>query len=64
MLPTIREFKMARMHNPPHPGLLVKEYLDSVTVTEAAKRLGITRAALSRIINGRAGISPDLCLIM
>lgn len=51
---------MTRMHNPPHPGLFVKEYLDnsSIAATEAAKNLDITRAALSRIINGRTGMSP------
>lgn len=55
---------MARMHNPPHPGLFVKEYLDNsnITVTEATKNLGITRVALSRIINGRTGISPEMAL--
>lgn len=52
------------MHNSPHPGLFVKEYLDSssITVTEAAKHLGIICAALSRIINGRTGVSPEMAL--
>ena len=55
---------MARMYDPPHPGLFVKEYLDNsnITVTEAAKHLGITRVALSRIINGKTGISPEMAL--
>jgi len=50
------------MHNPPHPGRALREYLGDLTVTEAASRLGITRAALSRILNGSAGISADMAL--
>ena len=50
------------MHNPPHPGEVLREWLDGVTVTDAADRLGVTRAALSRVINGAAGISPDMDL--
>lgn len=53
------------MHNHPHPGEILKEDvlepLD-LTVTEAAERLGITRPNLSRVLNGKAGISPDLAL--
>lgn len=51
-----------RMHNPPHPGSVLREYLGSVSVTEAARHLGITRAALSRVLNGSAGISADMAL--
>lgn len=51
-----------RMHNPPHPGLIVKEYLDGITVSAAAVHLGITRTALSRIINGKTGISPEMAI--
>ena len=51
-----------RMHNPAHPGLVLREYLGELTVTEAASRLGVTRAALSRILNGSAGISADMAL--
>ena len=51
-----------RMHNPAHPGLVLREYLGELTVTDAAARLGITRAALSRILNGSAGISADMAL--
>lgn len=53
---------MSRMHNPAHPGIVLREYIGDVTVTEAASRLGITRAALSRILNGNAGISADMAL--
>lgn len=51
-----------RMHNPAHPGKVLREYLSDLTVTEAALRLGVTRAALSRILNGSAGISADMAL--
>ncbi len=53
---------MARMFNPAHPGKVLREYLGEMTVTEAAERLGVTRAALSRILNGSAGISADMAL--
>ena len=51
-----------RIANPPHPGEMLRDYLGNVTVTDAAKHLGITRAALSRILNGSAGISADMAL--
>jgi len=51
---------MSHMHNPPHPGELIREYLGDVTITEAAQRLGVGRVTLQRIVNGVAGISPDM----
>lgn len=51
-----------RMHNPAHPGLVLREYLGQTSVTEAAQRLGVTRAALSRILNGKAAISADMAV--
>ncbi|MDO5679486.1 MAG: HigA family addiction module antitoxin [Pelistega sp.] len=51
-----------KMYNPPHPGVIVRDYLEGITVTEAAKHLGITRTALSRILNGKTGISPEMAL--
>ncbi len=51
-----------RMHDPAHPGLVLREYLGNLTITEAATRLGVTRPALSRILNGSAGISADMAL--
>ena len=53
---------MAVMHNPPHPGEILGEWLDEFTVTLAAKKIGVTRVALSRILNGNAGISPEMDL--
>ncbi len=53
------------MRNPPHPGLSVRlnclEPL-GLSVTEGAKVLGVSRAALSRLINAKAGISPDMAI--
>ena len=51
-----------RMFDPPHPGMVLKEYLGNVSVTAAALHLGVTRAALSRILNGGAGISAEMAL--
>ena len=54
-----------KMHNPPHPGevlrVLCLEPL-GMTVTEAAKALGVSRKTLSAILNGRAGISPEMAV--
>jgi addiction module HigA family antidote len=51
-----------RMHNPAHPGRLLAYYVEGRSVTEVARHLGITRPALSRILNGKAGISADMAL--
>lgn len=51
-----------RMHNPSHPGQILAYYLAGRSVTEVARHLGVTRPALSRILNGRAGISADMAL--
>lgn len=54
---------MSRMHNPAHPGAVLREYLpERLTVTTVAKRLGVTRQALSSLLNGRAGVSADMAL--
>jgi addiction module HigA family antidote len=50
------------MYNPPHPGSVLRDYLQGVSVTNAARHLGVTRVALSRILNGSAGISADMAL--
>lgn len=50
------------MHNPPHPGEVLREWLTGISVTAAAKHLGVTRVALSRVLNGSAGISADMDL--
>ncbi|SHE32985.1 addiction module antidote protein, HigA family [Desulfacinum infernum DSM 9756] len=54
-----------RMHNPPHPGEIIRsQCLDplGLTVTKAAEALGATRKTLSTLLNGRAGISPEMVL--
>ncbi|WP_239350085.1 HigA family addiction module antitoxin [Snodgrassella communis] len=50
------------MHNPYHAGEVLKEYLGNISISTAAKHLGVTRVALSRIINGKAGISADMAV--
>ena len=56
---------MARMHNPPHPGEVLRDGVftnSDITVTDFAKRIGVTRVALSRILNVKAGISADMAV--
>lgn len=55
---------MSRMFNPPHPGEVLKDgvMVEGVTVTGLAKQLGVTRVALSRVLNAHAGISADMAL--
>jgi addiction module HigA family antidote len=53
------------MKEPPHPGLSVRfDCLEplGLTVTEAAKALGVTRQALNNLVNGKAGISPEMAI--
>lgn len=53
------------MHNPPHPGEVLRELCLEplgVTVTAAAEALGVSRKTLSAILNGRAGISPEMAV--
>jgi len=54
-----------QMHNPPHPGEIIRglclEPLE-LSVTEAAEGLGVSRKTLSTILNGHAGISPEMAL--
>jgi addiction module HigA family antidote len=54
-----------RMHNPPHPGEIIKSLCLEplgLSVTEAAKALGVSRKTLSAILNGRGGISPEMAV--
>ena len=56
---------MARMHNPPHPGEIIRDQCLEplgLSVTDAAKGLGVTRKALSELLNGHAGISPEMAI--
>ena len=54
-----------RMHNPPHPGVVIRELCLrplGLTVTQAAAALGVSRKTLSAILNARAGISPEMAI--
>ena len=53
------------MHNPPHPGEVLRDGVfagTGITVTEFARRLGVTRVALSRVLNGKAAISAGMAV--
>ena len=50
------------MHNPAHPGEVLKEQLGRLPVSEAAAHLRVSRVTLSRILNGKAGISAEMSL--
>src|SRR5947209_6838433 len=53
------------MHNPPHPGLVVKRILIEgahLSVTDAAKALGVGRVTLSKLLNKKSGISPEMAV--
>ena len=54
-----------RMHNPPHPGEIIRELCLTplgLSVTDAAKHLGVSRKALSELLNGRVGVSPEMAV--
>jgi addiction module HigA family antidote len=51
-----------RMHNPPHPGEVIREYLGDLTVSTAAEHLGVGRVTLSRVLNGKAAVSAEMAL--
>ena len=56
---------MTRMFNPPHPGLTLRDDVLpalGLSVTDAAQQLGVARVTLSRVLNGRAAISPEMAL--
>jgi len=54
---------MSRMHNPAHPGEVLREFIpEGMTVTELARRLYVTRVSLSRILNGKSGISAEMAI--
>jgi addiction module HigA family antidote len=53
------------MYNPPHPGEAIREFCIKplgLSVTEAAKGLGVSRSSLSELLNGRRGISPEMAI--
>jgi addiction module HigA family antidote len=51
------------MYNPPHPGEVLREFLpDGMTIEEVARRLGVSRVQLSRVLNARSAISADMAI--
>lgn len=54
---------MSRMHNPAHPGEVLRDWLpEEMTVTQAAKELQISRVTLSKLLNGRTGLTAAMAL--
>jgi antitoxin HigA-1 len=53
---------MSPMHNPAHPGEVLKEVFEGLSITELAKHLGVSRVALSRVLNCRAAVSAEMSL--
>ena len=51
-----------RMYNPPHPGEVIREYLGEMNVSAAAKHLGVSRVTFSRVLNGKAAVSPEMAV--
>ena len=61
---TIGSFAM-RVHNPPHPGEIIKTLCLEplgISITDAAKALGVSRKTLSAIIDGRASVTPEMAV--
>jgi len=50
------------MYDPPHPGEVIREYLGEMTVSAAAKHLGVGRVTFSRVLNGKAAVSPEMAV--
>src|SRR5438105_4453278 len=60
---TITEELMGKMHNPPHPGEVLRDtVLAELSVSEFARKLGVSRVALSRVVNGRAAVSAEMAI--
>lgn len=54
---------MSRMHNPAHPGAVLREWIpENITITQAARELQISRVTLSKVLNGKAGITASMAL--
>jgi antitoxin HigA-1 len=55
---------MTRMYNPPHPGRVLKDALHALpmTISEFAAHIGVARSTVTRVLSGRAGITPDMSI--
>jgi antitoxin HigA-1 len=65
MKTTIKKLTNMRMHNPPHPGEIIRELCLEplgLSVTKAAKALGVSRNTLSSILNGQTAVSPEMAV--
>ena len=65
MTTTTKNLELNSMFDPPHPGEILREDVFpemGLTVTEAASQIGVSRVALSRVLNGHAAISPDMAI--
>jgi antitoxin HigA-1 len=53
-----------RMHNPPHPGRIIKDAIQAIpmSVTAFAAHIGVSRVALSRVLNQKAGVTPEMSI--
>lgn len=65
MKTTIKKLTNMRMHNPPHPGEVIRKLCLEplgLSVTKAAKALGVSRNTLSSLLNGQTGVSPEMAV--
>lgn len=54
---------MSRMHNPAHPGEVLREWIpEGMTVTKAAQELKVSRVTLSKVLNGKGGVTAGMAL--
>ena len=54
---------MSRMHNPAHPGEVLREWIpEDMTITQAAQALQVSRVTLSKVLNGKAGVTASMAL--
>jgi len=53
---------MRKLHNPTSPGELLREFLGEITITQLAEHIGVARATVSRILNGRTAVTTDLSI--
>lgn len=51
-----------RMYNPAHPGEVLHEHMGAMPISKLADHLGVSRVTLSRLLNGRSGISAEMAL--
>ena len=51
-----------RMHNPAHPGEILREHIGDLPVSKLASHLGVSRVTLSRLLNGNSGVSAEMAL--